>query len=220
MKTKEAFFTSSKVYRPTWPNRLSPLLVGAGVVIFIWVSIFFTARQPGPVLPAAFFLGFAIISLGLLLFSGLLCRGTLGVYLLTAPEGLLYQSMGFFVYTPWNNVGDVKTLMVGVRSIEHLSLKREPLTEMDLEEGIQEQVALLHTASALRIAEDAQPALNLLATISTSQRGRYGTMASQTARSTLIPVGIFGAQWKTGELGDEIRRYTTAETYARLREQA
>jgi hypothetical protein len=59
-----------------------------------------------------------------------------------------------------------------------------------------------------------KPSIGQLATISTSQRGRYGTMASQTARSTLLPVGIFGAQWKTSGLGDEIHRYTTADAYA------
>lgn len=53
----------------------------------------------------------------------------------------------------------------------------------------------------MRAAEAAQPALNVLGTASDIARGRYSvvsTGASSAYRSSLIPVGIFGAEWKTG----------------------
>lgn len=221
MKTKAALFTAPKVYRPSWPNRFFPLLVGAGVVIFMWIVLFFTARQSGPPTPPALFVGTGILSLFVLLLCGLFCIGTQGVYILTAPEGLFYQSWGFCLYTPWKQVGEVTKVTYGMRDIEQLNLKREPMTEMDLKEAIREQMVVLNTAAFMRAVEEAQPALSTVATVSNLMQDRSWLAVSGRRSSTpsaSIPVGIFGAQWKTGELGEEIKRYKVAELYAQMRE--
>lgn len=220
MKTREALFTSPKVYKPTFVDRTFPLLITAGLVVFIWIVIFFTVRSSRTPTAAAFSIGFLILSLGALLFGGLLYLGTRRVYLLTASEGLFYQSFGYCVYTPWHNVGDVKSITYGMRDIDNLSLKQAALTEIPLEEAIKEQIAVLNTNAALRAAEKVQPAAVALGTASDMQRGIYRNKNGETgssSRAKFIPVGTFSG-WKSGELADEIQRYKVADISARMRE--
>jgi len=100
MKIKEGLFTSPTIYRASWVYRLSPLLVCAGVVAFLWVITLCQATSSTAKGAASLSFFLLMISLFVLALGALLCLVTVNTFILTAPEGLLYSSSGTCVYTP------------------------------------------------------------------------------------------------------------------------
>ena len=45
------------------------------------------------------------------------------------------------IYTPWQNVGEVKSITSGIRDIDKLRLKQEAITDVSLDEAIKERTA-------------------------------------------------------------------------------
>lgn len=220
MKTRETLFTSPRVYKPTLLDRTFPLLITASVVVFLWIVVFFLTRSSRTPTSAAFYIGIVILSVGALLLGGLLYLGTRRVYLLTASEGLFYQSFGYCVYTPWHNIGEVKSVTYGMRDIDNLSLKEETLTDIPLQVAIKERIAVLNTNAALRATKQIQPASIAVGTFADAQRGIYRNRSvdmGSGSHAKLIPVGTFSG-WKSGELADEIKRYKVANIYAHMLE--
>lgn len=211
MKIKEGLFTSQKLYRVSWLYRLSPLLATGGVVALLWILLLCSTSSP-PTSRSTTSV-FLLISLVLLSLGGLLCLLTLSTCMITAPEGLLYRSMGTCVYTPWKNIEEVEKKLMGAFRVENLRLRREAVDSLSLEEGIQKQIAIITKMGAVRATEEALPALRgvalVLSIISTfaGWRGAYLSRSSNPPLQEYIPVGLFGALWSEGGLGDDVYRY-------------
>jgi hypothetical protein len=214
MKIKEGLFTSPAIYRPSWLYRLSPLLVSAGVMALLWVITLCQATSSSAkgVGAASFIL--LIISLCILPLGALLCLVTVNTFILTAPEGLLYSSSGTCVYTPWRNVGEVESKLMGSFKVENLRLRREAVSGLSLEEGIQQRIAVVTKTTAVRATEEALPVLRgvvlILSIVSILGGGRSHARVSTSSNPPIqqyIPVGLFGSHWKYGQLGSDVYRY-------------
>ncbi len=212
MKIKEGLFSSPKRYRAPWRHRLSPLLTTCAGVAFLWIlTLCETASSRSS---AAGALG--LFSLFLLALGALWCLTTWGTWILVAPEGLLYRSPGTCVYTPWKNIEDVEKRIRGWFEVEHLRLRREAVEILSLEEGVQEQIAVITRVGIVRAIEGALPGLRVLAlvlvllSIFAGGRARYVGRASKSPLQKYIPIGFFGSAWKDGALGLDISRYREA----------
>ncbi len=214
MKIKEGLFTSPTIYRASWLYRLSPLLVCAGVVAFLWVITLCQATSSTAKGAASLSFFLLMISLFVLALGALLCLVTVNTFMLTASEGLLYSSSGTCVYTPWRNVGEVESKLMGSFKVENLRLRREAVSGLSLEEGIQQRIAVVTKTTAVRATEEALPVLRgvvlILSIVSILGGGRSHARVSTSSNPPIqqyIPVGLFGSQWKYGQLGSDVYRY-------------
>ena len=139
---------------------------------------------------------------------------TVNTFMLTASEGLLYSSSGTCVYTPWRNVGEVESKLMGSFKVENLRLRREAVSGLSLEEGIQQRIAVVTKTTAVRATEEALPVLRgvvlILSIVSILGGGRSHARVSTSSNPPIqqyIPVGLFGSQWKYGQLGSDVYRY-------------
>ena len=137
-----------------------------------------------------FTIGFNILSfLFWLSLLGLALKLLRKLRLVTSPQGLIFYSLGYSIYTPWSNlVGRGKMSRKNMlfsppftRNVEGLQFE-PPTTPMSLAQAMEQQ----------------QPAIEETG----RNTGRY-----RFARVDMIPIGYFLHDWQRSPLAQEIRRY-------------
>jgi hypothetical protein len=213
MKLKDGLFTSPKVYQPPWHYRFGPLLIGAAVVALIGLESLCPLTNPRRTFDLPFFLILVLICMATGSFLYLFTSGT-GIT--TAPEGLIYWSRGSYLYTPWKNIQEVVTLLMGARKVENLHLSIAAVDEpaLSLEEAIKEQIAVSGKRVVLRRFEQITIVLRIglfvLSIFSLLGAGRYRSVPASSERGSpqqYIPVGIFSSHWPSGELWQDYLRW-------------
>jgi hypothetical protein len=141
-----------KVYRPTATTRalfLLPLVVGLGFGVMFLV-LFFTFTKFDTATRIVFLIGAIIlVALGVSVFLA-----AQQMRLVTSPQGVLLHSVGYKVYTPWNNIKEIGESWYGgnnrvgragqaSRRVEGFIFYRPARVGLPLEEGIQQQSALI-----------------------------------------------------------------------------
>ena len=217
MKLKEGFLTSPNVYHPPWHYRFRPWLIGAPIVAwFGYLFLFQSSHRDVPL--------FLILALACIAPSGFLWLFTSGMGITTAPEGLIYWSRGFYLYTPWNNIQEVVTLSTGAFQVEHLRLRLPAVDDpaLSLEDAIKEQRAVSGKRVALRRFEQITTVLRIglfvLSIFSLLGRvggGRYRSVPASSERGSsqqYILVGIFSSHWPDGGLREDYERWRSRPT--------
>ncbi len=207
---------AQKAYRPSLAWRISPLLIMLPLVAFLWLLLYWisSATSSSSEDNAWLFPFILLLSSGFLILGALLCLTTLNTRIVTTPEGMTYYQAGLCLYSPWQNIVGLDTIAIGGRSVESLRLRFEAVEGMSLEEGRQERIAVMTKAPALQATENALPVLRalvlILNVIALLGGGRYQStrpFSSSRINPQYIPVGLFGVQWKYGELRQVVQSY-------------
>ncbi len=214
MNTALQHSADQKVYQPPLLWRLSPFLVCLATVVLLWVLWIMTQSSGTTNGSTALFNLFLLFSPCLLVLGALWCLITLNTRIVTAPIGITYYNSGLCLYSPWKNIVGHEKSLIGARSIDSLRLRHAAIEGMSLQEGQKEQIAVLARAPALRALETTLPFLKVLVTLLSilaflsgihSKHARASSSKSSDPQH--IPVGLFGAQWKYGELRQDVQRY-------------
>ncbi len=216
MNTTFQHSADQKVYRPPLLWRLRPFLVCLVAVAFLWVMFLWITTQSSGTTNGRtdLFNLLLLFSPCLVVLGALWCLTTLNTRIVTAPVGITYYNSGLCLYSPWKNIVGHEKRPLGARSIDSLRLRQAALEGMSLQEGLEQQIAVLAKAPALRTLETTLPFLRVLVillsilTIFSGSHSRHARLSSsKSSESQHIPVGFFGAQWKYGELRQDVQRY-------------
>ena len=210
MNTSTQLSVTPRVYRPSLESRIAPFLFSLAFVAFLWLI---SLEQSSSILLTILI----ILSFGFPILGALLCLLGANTRIETMPEGITYYGSGFCLYSPWENIVAVEKVVMGVRSIDSLRLYEEAVDRVSLEEGMKGHFAVMTKVPTLQAMENALPYLKLLVKIlhvivhlkgghHRSRRLRSSRLADRDSRR-YIPVGLFGDQWKYGELLQDIQQY-------------
>ena len=123
-----------KVYRPSFAQRLGPLLRFSPLFLMCCAIIVTALISPGPLFQKFFV---PLVFGGLAVFIVFAFRWRTKVLLVTSPEGITYSSTNYRISTPWENVTRIEVRVENNREksrITGLEL-REPAPVFNIKPG-------------------------------------------------------------------------------------